>query len=58
MLKQEIIYRLLEIGVPYTKSELQKMDKADLKEMLNELTDSSEMFPNGRDYDSEDEDFV
>lgn len=40
------------------EKELKKMTKAELEELLDELTDESNMFPNGRDYDAEDEDGV
>ena len=38
------------------ESELKKMTKAEFKALLDDLTDESDMFPNGRDYDAENED--
>ncbi len=40
------------------ESELKKMTKAELEELLDDLTDESDMFPNGRDYDAENEDGI
>lgn len=40
------------------EAELKKMTKAELEELLDDLTDESDMFPNGRDYDAENEDGI
>lgn len=32
--------------------------KEEYEEMMGEISDDSDMFPNGRDYDSEDEDGI
>lgn len=57
MNKSELINRLLELTSNYTLQELRAMHKDELEELLEEHTDESSMFPNGRDTDSEDEDF-
>lgn len=57
MNKSELINRLLELTSNYTLQELRAMHKDELEELLEGYTDESSMFPNGRDADSEDEDF-
>lgn len=57
MNKSELINRLLELTSNYTLQELRAMHKDELEELLEAHTDESSMFPNGRDTDSEDEDF-
>ncbi|MCD2347399.1 hypothetical protein [Clostridium guangxiense] len=52
MNRKDIIERLLELGED--KQELRKMKKDELEELLEEYTDESTMYPNGRDYDAED----
>ncbi|WP_367569022.1 hypothetical protein [Lacrimispora sp.] len=37
------------------KSEMKKLKKVDLKELLEEYNDGADLFPNGRDYDAEGE---
>ena len=38
--------------------ELKDMSKEELVELLVELEDDSDLFPNGRDFDAEDEDGI
>ena len=38
--------------------ELKDMSKEELEELLVELEDDSDLFPNGRDFDAEDEDGI
>lgn len=38
--------------------ELKDMTKEELEELLDELEDDSDLFPNGRDFDAEDEDGI
>lgn len=40
------------------EAELEIMTESELKELFDDLTDESDMFPNGRDYDAEDEDGI
>lgn len=51
MKKSELIELLLEYGEDI--KELKKMTKDELEELYEEYTDTSDMFPNGRDYDAE-----
>lgn len=51
MKKSELIEELIEHGE--NKEELKKMTKDELEELYEEITDSSDLFPNGRDYDAE-----
>lgn len=51
MTKSELIELLIEHGED--KNELKKMKKDELEELYDELTDTSNLFPNGRDYDAE-----
>ena len=57
MTKAELI-DLLVSDYGQDESELKKMTKAELKALLDDLTDHSDMYPNGRDYDAEDEDGI
>lgn len=54
MNKSEIIEFLLKYNYDY--DELKKQSKKELEELFEEHTDTSNLFPNGRDFDSEDED--
>ena len=56
--KKELIRRILELDTCITEEELLEEDAEDLFERLEELSDDSNLFPNGRDFDAEDEDFV
>ena len=40
------------------EAELEIMTESELKELFDDLTDESDMLPNGRDYDAEDEDGI
>lgn len=40
------------------EDELKEMNKSALEDLLADMTDPSDMFPNGRDYDAEDEDGI
>ena len=40
------------------EAELEIMTESELKELFDDLTDHSDMFPNGRDYDAENEDGI
>ena len=53
MKKEDIIEQLLEIGVNESETELKKMKKDELEELLEANTDESSMYPNGRDHDAE-----
>lgn len=55
MNKQEII-EVLVSNYMQDEDEVKAMSKKDLKSLLDDLEDESDMFPNGRDYDAEDED--
>ena len=57
MTKAELI-DLLVSDYWQDESELKKMTKAELEDLFDDLTDHSDMFPNGRDYDAEDEDGI
>lgn len=56
--KKDLIRRILELNTCVTKEELLEEDVEELLERLEDLTDDSDMFPNGRDFDAEDEDSV
>lgn len=51
MKKSELIELLIEHGED--EKELKKMTKDELEELYEEITDTSNLFPNGRDYDAE-----
>lgn len=53
MKKKELIDYLVE-EYDEDRKELKKMTKDELQEMLENYTDTSDLFPNGRDYDAED----
>lgn len=57
MRKAEKIERLLELCHWFTEAELKKKKVEELDELLDEFTDDSDLYPNGRDYDAEDEDW-
>ena len=52
MKKIEIIEELCEY-YRYKKDELKGKTKEELLELLNELSNTSNLFPNGRDFDAE-----
>ncbi|MBQ7568666.1 hypothetical protein IJT17_07680 [bacterium] len=50
---------LIELLVSYydcDEDELKEYSRADLQQLWDDYNDDSDMFPNGRDYDAEDED--
>lgn len=49
--------KILEITSIYDKDELLNMSIEEIEEIFEELTDTASLFPNGRDFDAEDEDF-
>lgn len=55
MRKDEII-NILVSNYHEDVREMKKMKKAELEELLEEYGDDSDMFPNGRDFEAEDED--
>lgn len=55
--KQELIDELVE-GFELPRKELQKKSKDELQELYDELHGADVLFPNGRDYDAEDEDGI
>ena len=57
MKKSELIVAIHEIDSSRDELELKKLSKEELEELYEDLTDDSDMYPNGRDYDAEDEDF-
>ena len=58
MNKTEKIEYILEHDGSYDNDELRVMKNEELDDIVEELSDESGMFPNGRDYDVEDEDGV
>lgn len=58
MSKSEKIQYILEWDSSYTEEDLKKLSNKELDSMITDINDDSDMFPNGRDYDAEDEDFV
>lgn len=58
MSKSEKIQYILELDSSYTEEDLKKLSNKELDSMITDINDDSDMFPNGRDYDAEDEDFV
>ena len=54
--KSDLIAAILEIDSCHEKSELKKMSLDELKKIYEDLTDESGMYPNGHDYDADDED--
>lgn len=56
MNKVDYIDRLINYGE--NRAELNRLDIEDLKEKLAEYEDESNLFPNGRDSDAEDEDRI
>lgn len=57
MRKAEKIEILLEHCHWFTEAELKKKSVAEIDELLDEFTDDSILYPNGRDYDAEGEDW-
>lgn len=57
MRKAEKIEILLEYHPFLDKADLKKMKAAELDALMDELDDDSVLYPNGRDYDAEDEDW-
>ena len=55
--KQQLIEELHN-GFDYNIDELKKMSKEELMELYDELNGYDVLFPNGRDYDAEDEDGI
>ena len=58
MSKSEKIQYILEWDSSYTEEDLKKLSNKELDSIITDINDDSDMFPNGRDYDAEDEDFV
>ena len=54
--KRTLISRIMELDHSVTKEELLEESIDELNERLEELCDTSDLFPNGRDYDAEDDD--
>lgn len=57
MNKNDMINRILEISSLYDKKALSRLPKHDIVEIFEDITDDYDMFPNGRDFDAEDEEF-
>ena len=57
MKKSELIVAIHEIDSSRDELELKKLSKEELEELYEDLTADSDMYPNGCDYDAEDEDF-
>ena len=57
MKKAEKIQLLLEYHPWLEEAELKKMKVAEIDALMDELDDESVLYPNGRDYDAEDEDW-
>ena len=57
MRKDEKIETLLQYSPWLDETELKQMTVTDLDELIDDLSDDSDMYPNGRDYDAEDEDW-
>lgn len=55
MLKKDLINRILEIASYYEGDDLKGMSRIELEDILEEITGDSDMYPNGRDYEAEDE---
>ena len=55
--KQQLIEELHD-GFDYNINDLKKMSKEELQELYDELHGLDVLFPNGRDYDSENEDGI
>ena len=55
MTKEELITALISFDSSLELKELRKTSKIELLEMLEEFTDTTDIFPNGRDYEAEDE---
>lgn len=53
MTKEEMIDILVE-GCGYGREDLEEYTEEDLKDMIDEISGDGGMYPNGRDYDSED----
>ena len=54
--KKALISRITELDRSVTKEELIGETIEELKERLEELCDTSSLFPNGRDFEDEDDD--
>ena len=54
MKKNELI-RILVDCFYQDEKEMREMTKEELEEMYRDLEDTSDMYPNGRDFDAEDE---
>lgn len=51
---REVLIDFLVENYNESREELEEMDNIGLEERLEEYEDDSTMYPNGRDYDSED----
>ena len=58
MSKEEMLREMDEVNWPHDLSEESSWDeiKEEYDNMIDECSDNSDLFPNGRDYDAEDED--
>lgn len=57
MSRQELIYYLVE-KYQEDYEALKDMTKEELEDLLEDLEDDGDLFPNGRDFDAEDEDSI
>lgn len=53
--RKELIQYILEYDPSYDEEELNEMSTGKLNAIYKEINDDSDMHPNGRDYDAEDE---
>lgn len=58
MSKSEKIQYILEWDSSYTEEDLKELSNKELDSIITDIDNDSDMFPNGRDYDAEDEDYV
>lgn len=54
--RKEMIQCLIDTW-NHEKEDLMEMSDSELEQLINDYNDDSDMFPNGRDEDAEDEDF-
>ncbi len=57
MSRNEKIQYIQENDSSYSRDELKKMSNKELDAIKADIDDDSDMYPNGRDYDAEDEDW-
>ena len=56
MNKKDLVKFLKNKKTGYTLAELSKMKKKELEELFEDYNCNSDMYPNGRDFEAEDED--